>query len=688
MYGPMPDSTYIEVSGGWHDAGDQLRYLLTSGNTICRLLFSYRENKKIFKDRYNYLGQPFSNTVPDILDEAKWGLDWMFKMHPAPDQLFHQVADDRDHTGWELPYEEKSDYGWGPGSYRVVYYATGEPQGLGEFKNSSTGIANLAGRFAAAMAMAAEIWAKDLNDAAYSARCLKVAKEVYDMGLAQPGCQEGTPHNAPYRYYEITWADDMEWGAAELFRVTKETRYLEDAKKFARLINKTSWMGRDSTRHYEYYPFMNLGHYALFPFVNSAFRDSLSQYYRDGLEKILSRAQKNPYNIGIPFIWCSNNLAAAFVKQCLLYQKMTGDLRFKSVALAHRDWLLGRNPWGVSQFVAIPEFGGVTPQFPHSVIPAITGRVMTGGLNDGPVYASIYNSLKGIRLINEDKYSKFQSDYVVYHDDLGDYSTNEPTLDGSAEAIYCMSFFANSPGSQFPPDNNFLYDNGGIVRGDNRQKRLALTFTGGDFNDGGNYIKDVLRKQAVQASFFFTGDFYRDPDNFQLIVDLHNNGHYLGPHSDKHLLYCSWEDRDSLLVTKSDFTKDLLANYKVMESFNIHQKDAVFYIPPYEWYNDKISDWSRELGLVLCNFTPGTASNADYTTLVLKNYQSSDRIFNSIINFERKDPYGLNGFLLLLHIGTDPARKDKFYYRLNELIEQLKSFNYEFVRVDELLAKD
>jgi len=59
-----------------------------------------------------------ANGIPDILDEAKWGLDWMLKMHPEPDLLFAQVADDRDHKGFVLPPDDRVDYGWGPGTYR------------------------------------------------------------------------------------------------------------------------------------------------------------------------------------------------------------------------------------------------------------------------------------------------------------------------------------------------------------------------------------------------------------------------------------------------------------------------------------------------------------------------------------------------------------------------------------------
>jgi len=443
VYGPMPDSTFIDVTGGWHDAGDHLQYLLTSGNSVCRMLFTYRENKGKFKDEVDRLGHKVKNGIPDILDEAKWGLDWMLKMHPKPDQLFHQIADDRDHIGFKVPFLDSADYGWGKGSYRVVYFANGKPQGLKQYQNTSDGLANLAGRYAAAMAMAYDIWKNDLDNELFAERCLQAGKEVYEMGLDKPGCQEGTPCRAPYRYYESSWADDMEWGAAELFKVTEDEKYLKQSKKFARLINTTSWMGQDTARHYEYYPFTNIGHYALWQVADEEFQDTLANYYRVNIQGVQERAQNNPYNIGIPFIWCSNNLAAAFVTQCVLYEKMTGDTKFHALMQAHRDWLLGRNPWGVSQIVGVPEYGRY-PNYPHTAVTEYSDRLIVGGLNDGPVYASIYESLKGINLRNKDKYARFQSDIVVYHDDIGDYSTNEPTLDGSAETLFFLTHFTTA----------------------------------------------------------------------------------------------------------------------------------------------------------------------------------------------------------------------------------------------------
>ena len=206
-------------------------------------------------------------------------------------------------------------------------------------------------------------------------------------------------------------------------------------------------------------------------------------------------------------------------------------------------------------------------------------------------------------------------------------------------------------------------------------------FTGDTFAEGGELIANTLKAKNVDASFFFTGNFYQNQKFAPLIKRLKSDGHYLGPHSDKHLLYCSWTNRDSLLVSEDQFTKDLLANYSAMEKFGIKKKDARYFIPPYEWYNDSISKWTMQLGIQLINFSPGTRSTSDYTTPDMKNYRSSDEIMQSI---KAKDN-DLNGFILLLHIGTDPARTDKFYRRLDELIEFLRSGKYEIVRVDELL---
>jgi hypothetical protein len=438
MYGSMPDSTYLDASGGWHDAGDQLKYLITSSNATARMMMAWKAAPEIFPDHVDALGRPGSNGIADVLDEARWGLDWLHKLHPAPGQLFHQVADDRDHMGWKWPDRDSSDYGWGRGEHRVVYFATGKPQGLRKYQSEATGIANLAGRSAAAMALAYDIWKNDLKDQVFADKCLEAAIDLYTMGKRQEGYQQGNSYGAPYRYTEDTWADDMEWAAVELFRVTGEKKYKDDAVNYALLAGNTSWMNHDSAAHYRFYPFTNVSHAVLYKFADEGLQVKLAGFYRDNFEKIDQRAGTNPYSAGVPFIWCSNNLVTALITQILLYEEMTGDRQYHDLMLAHRDWLFGRNPWGTSMFTGLPA-NGEYPEDVHTSVWYLTRKMVPGGLVDGPVFGSIYRNLIGLTLTAPDEFAPFQSKYVVYHDDIGDYSTNEPTMDGTADAIYMMA---------------------------------------------------------------------------------------------------------------------------------------------------------------------------------------------------------------------------------------------------------
>lgn len=440
MDGPMPDSTYLDARGGWHDAGDQLKYLITTSNAVARMIMAYQLFPEKFADEYNALGQPGSNGVPDVLDEAKWGLDWIHNLHPAPGQLYHQVADDRDHIGWKLPAFDQSNYGWGKNSYRVAYYATGKPQGLGKYKSQATGIANLAGRSAAAMALGYSVWKEKKYDEAFALKCLAAAEDLYRMAKEKEGYQQGNSYGAPYRYNEDTWTDDMEWAAAELFRATGNKKYLDDAKHYAEITGTLSWIENDTTAHYQRYPFLNIAHYSLYTLADDDLKKKLAGYYKSGIEKTLIRAKKNAFQYGVPFIWCSNNLGVDLALQILLYEKMTGDRAYHAYALAIRDWLLGRNPWGSSMFTNIPKTGEY-PIDVHTSTWALTQKQVPGGLVDGPIYTSIYKKLLGLTLNEPDEFARFQNSYVVYHDDIGDYATNEPTMDGTACAIMLIAWF-------------------------------------------------------------------------------------------------------------------------------------------------------------------------------------------------------------------------------------------------------
>jgi len=194
-----------------------------------------------------------------------------------------------------------------------------------------------------------------------------------------------------------------------------------------------------------------------------------------------------------------------------------------------------------------------------------------------------------------------------------------------------------------------------------------------------------LKESNTKASFFLTGRFYRNPAFKGIVKRLKANGNYLGPHSNEHLLYCDWTNRDSLLVKRQEFKSDLEKNYEEMKEFGVLRSSAHYFLPPYEWYNDSIASWTKQMNLQLVNYSPGTISHADYTVPGEKNYRSSDSIYQSIVRYEQNHPAGLKGFILLMHIGTDPKRTDKLYHRLPKLIQWLKQSGYQLVRIDELL---
>ena len=187
---------------------------------------------------------------------------------------------------------------------------------------------------------------------------------------------------------------------------------------------------------------------------------------------------------------------------------------------------------------------------------------------------------------------------------------------------------------------------------------------------------ETLKKNKVIASFFLTGNFLRIPAYKSITDRIIADGHYTGAHSNKHLLYCDWTKRDSLLIDYQEFTNDLKANYNELLKFGIVPEKAHYFMPPFEWYNSKIVEWCTKVGLEVVNFTPGTGTNADYTTPEMKNYKTSEEIYTRLMQFETQE--NLNRAIILIHPGTEAKRTDKFYFKLDNMIELLKKNGYRF----------
>jgi endoglucanase len=462
LYGPMRDSSHIDVVGGWHDASDYLQYSTTSANATWHLLAAYRDFPKVFSDEKQTNGLEGKNGLPDVLDEAKWGLDWLLKMHPRNDWMFNQIADDRDHMGMRIP---KEDSFYGRGYERPVYFITGEPQQRARFMNNTTGTSSTAAKFASVFALADYFCKTDSLFRKYDKRqsYYDKALEAYQYALKKPGVTQTVSVRSPYIYAEDNWADDMELAAVALHEMIIHTSaggdngsYMMQALEYAAKEKITPWFGADTATHYQWYPFINLGHYELFKqlkskqhgpvsgynkqYINDFWKnaDTIIGYYKTGIERVWNKAKHNAFYRGIPFIWCSNNLTTSFAIQCYWYRELTGDKTFNEFEQANFDWLFGCNPWGTSMVFGLPAWAD-TPVDPHSAFTHLKNYPIDGGLVDGPVYGSIYKNLIGITLYQPDEYAEFQSDLVVYHDDYGDYSTNEPTMDGTASLIYLLA---------------------------------------------------------------------------------------------------------------------------------------------------------------------------------------------------------------------------------------------------------
>ncbi|MBR4755969.1 MAG: glycoside hydrolase family 9 protein, partial [Bacteroidales bacterium] len=411
---PARDSTYLDVTGGWHDASDCLQYTTTSANAIYQMMFAYMQNPSAFSDNHKADGTPGKNGIPDIVDEIYWGLVWLDKMNPSPGEMYNQIADDRDHVGMRVPSEERADYGWGPGSYRPVWFCSGKPQQRGKtgLVNNTMGIASTAGKFASDFALGSEILKPFYPG--FAEKIGSKAKDCYDAGVAKPGNCQTASVLSPYIYEEDNWTDDMELGAFEMFRMTGERKYLTESVEYGRREPVTPWMGADSARHYQWYPFMNMGHYMLAARSGGKVSAEFIRNIKTGIDRVYERGKDHPFLFGIPGIWCSNNLTTAMLTQCILYRELTGDRSYEEMEGALRDWLLGCNPWGVSMIVELPR-GGVYPTQPHSYKIRYKLGNTTGGLVDGPVYSTIFGSLLGISTEGGINYEEFQPGDLVYH---------------------------------------------------------------------------------------------------------------------------------------------------------------------------------------------------------------------------------------------------------------------------------
>ena len=207
-------------------------------------------------------------------------------------------------------------------------------------------------------------------------------------------------------------------------------------------------------------------------------------------------------------------------------------------------------------------------------------------------------------------------------------------------------------------------------------KAIYFVFTADSAFEGAPIILDVLKKHNAKGSFFLTGNCLRMPEHETTIRRIIADGHYVGGHSDRHLLYADWDEARTNLVTADSLILDLRANYAELEQFGITKENATYFLPPYEWYNAENVQAIRSFGVTPVNFSPRLRTSDDYTTPDMSHFRSSQELIDELFLFEAQ--HTLDGAIILIHPGTSQLRTDKLYLRFDEILQRLSSLGYTF----------
>lgn len=384
----------LDLTGGWHDAGDYVKFLNTAAYTTYTLLFAYEFDKEKFGFDYN------SNGVPDILEEAKIGLDWLLRCNFDKYKLISHVQDLRDHTvGWRMPENDAMTYN------RPAYVGIGK---------------NLVGIYTATMSLAARIWKMEIKYDEFANRCLTSAENIFSVRESVPNLDESVTGVYQDNHY---WGK-LALGAVELYKTTRRSELLDFAKEYADSAGSDYWWSWGNLNSY--------AHYRI-----AEFDKEYIKYIQNNLEMFNEFKSKNIFGMGTKASWGTNNTLLGITLQYILWNKLTNDDSFKELALSQRDFVLGKNPWGIS---FINKVGSkYSKNFHHQI--GYMQNNLPGGFAAGPISRSVLDSFN-IPFETADRFRKFQTDSLVYRDDRNDYVTNEPTIAANATAVFVFGWFS------------------------------------------------------------------------------------------------------------------------------------------------------------------------------------------------------------------------------------------------------
>jgi endoglucanase len=405
----------LDVSGGWYDAGDQGKYVVNGGISVAQLMSIYERSPKASQARVLRLPEKGGKT-PDVLDEARWELDFLLKMQvPAGQQLagmaHHKVHD----VAWTaLPTDPAAD---------------SQQRQLRPPSTAAT--LNLA----AAAAQGARVFAA--YDKEYSARLLAASKAAYAAALAHPSMyapdSDSTGGGA---YGDTDVSDEFYWAAAELYITTGDKRYsdavtaspLHKADVFA---SPFDWRATGA-----------LGRLDLATVHNKlADRDRVRKSVVDGADRYLAtlsaQAYNQPYAPNGGYDWGSNSMILNNLAVVATAYDLTGTAKYRDGVLSGMDYILGRNALNQSYVTGYGEKASKNQHsrwYAHQLddkLPHPPRGTLAGGPN-----SQLQDELASARL-------RGCKPQLCYMDDIMSWSTNELTINWNSSLAWVSSFVAD-----------------------------------------------------------------------------------------------------------------------------------------------------------------------------------------------------------------------------------------------------
>ena len=323
LHNSTGESGSINSSKGWYDAGDYGRYIVNSGITTYTLLSLFEHFPEYFKTlKWNI---PADGTLPDLLAEIKYNLDWMLTMQASDGGVYHKLTS-LGFPGDVMPADDIDPiYVIGKGSAATF-------------------------DFAAVMAVAARVYKP--FDASYASKCLEAAKKAYAWGAQNPNKSYSNPNGVQTGEYGDKWlGDEKEFASTELFVSTGDASYKPNNASG----NIPSWA--------------DVGGLATYGMATHATElGNLAQAAKDSLLKVadnfVNRAQTG---FGVvmaknDFVWGSNAVAGNQGVWLLHAYYLTGEAKYYQAAVKVLDYLLGKNPLDMSFLTG---FGTKSAMKPH-----------------------------------------------------------------------------------------------------------------------------------------------------------------------------------------------------------------------------------------------------------------------------------------------------------------------------------